>query len=251
MIIIGFLSGAIGAVGSIASTILGNRSASKEAQANRDWQEQMSNTSISRRMSDLRNAGLNPLLATDNASAGASTPSGSQAQLTKADPSWIMAMSSAKLQKEQANTQRAETKAIEAQTKAQEQENGLFEVRARKLELETRLEEQRILTEQTIQKLNNANSLDAKARVLVNAAQERNIKMSIEEAKRNIQLLDAKTDSLENTGLGQDVKFISDITSNPARLVGAIIGGLGSASARGIKALFNNRKNINESKVRK
>ena len=66
----GLFSGIAGAIGGIASTILGNNSAKHEAEKSREWQEQMSNTSISRRMQDLRNAGLNPLLAVDNASSG-------------------------------------------------------------------------------------------------------------------------------------------------------------------------------------
>lgn len=50
---------------------------SDEAQKNRDWQEMMSNTAYTRAVQDLKNAGLNPILAYQNGSA--STPSGSSA----------------------------------------------------------------------------------------------------------------------------------------------------------------------------
>lgn len=49
-----------------------------EAQKDRDWQEYMSNTETQRRMDDYRAAGINPMMAA--AGAGASTPSGAQAQ---------------------------------------------------------------------------------------------------------------------------------------------------------------------------
>lgn len=48
-----------------------------EAQKNRDWQTEMSNTEIQRRIVDLKKAGLNPVLAVTQG--GASTPSGSTA----------------------------------------------------------------------------------------------------------------------------------------------------------------------------
>ncbi|UPW41196.1 DNA pilot protein [Sigmofec virus UA08Rod_5092] len=48
-----------------------------EAQKSRDWQTEMSNTAYQRAVSDMKAAGLNPVLAYSNG--GASTPSGSTA----------------------------------------------------------------------------------------------------------------------------------------------------------------------------
>lgn len=56
-----------------------NSIAQQEAEKNRIYQTVMSNTAYQRQVADLKEAGLNPILAVYNGG-GASTPSGSQAQ---------------------------------------------------------------------------------------------------------------------------------------------------------------------------
>lgn len=60
-----------------------NAFSAAEAQKQRDWEEQMSNTSYQRQVADMRAAGVNPALSMNGA--GASTPSGSSA--TSVSPS--------------------------------------------------------------------------------------------------------------------------------------------------------------------
>lgn len=55
-----------------------NRARRSEADTQRSWQKMMSDTAITREVADLRNAGLNPILA---AGGGASTPSGGMANV--------------------------------------------------------------------------------------------------------------------------------------------------------------------------
>lgn len=74
----GLASAGLGAVGSIVGGVLGNRSAKREAQRNRDFQLMLSNTAHQREVADLRAAGLNPILSATGGP-GASTPSGSTA----------------------------------------------------------------------------------------------------------------------------------------------------------------------------
>ncbi len=179
----------VGGIASLGSTMLTNHSAKKEASRNRDFQEYMSNTAISRRMQDLRNAGLNPLLAVDNASAGASTPSGSQAQLQSFDPSWITALSNAKLQKQQEKVAKAEERKTNAEAVAQEQDNNLFESKAKMLELQIQREQQGILNDKLIAEISKTENEKKKIEIYKNACEAKGININNEKAKEELSML--------------------------------------------------------------
>ena len=77
-------AGAITGGASLIGTHLSNQANSAEAAKNRDFQEKMSNTAHQRQVTDLRKAGLNPILSA--LGSGASTPSGGQATMNDFAP---------------------------------------------------------------------------------------------------------------------------------------------------------------------
>lgn len=108
--------GTIGSVGlGVAGDLIGNKMQqsfnAREAQKNRDWQTEMSNTAYQRAATDLDAAGLNRILALGSPS---STPSGATASIEapKLGATGVAA-ASAKAQIEQANAQAKLTKAME------------------------------------------------------------------------------------------------------------------------------------------
>ena len=100
------LGGAIGAVGQERT----NASNIAQSKAQMDFQERMSNTSYQRGVSDLRKAGLNPMLAYSQG--GASTPGGTKADIGNVTAAGInAATSAAQLQNTQSQTRLNETTA--------------------------------------------------------------------------------------------------------------------------------------------
>lgn len=73
----------INAVGEFVNTVSGNKAAQefskKEAQKQRDWEEQMSNSAYQRAVKDMQKAGLNPAAMYGNTGTMASTPGGANA----------------------------------------------------------------------------------------------------------------------------------------------------------------------------
>lgn len=230
----GFLSGGLGAiagaVGGLASTILGNNSAKHEAQSNRDFQEEMSNTSVQRKVADLKAAGLNPLLAVSSASSGASTPSGSQADIKHFDPTVITTMMNGL----------ANAKLTQAQAKAQENENSIFETKADSVRLQNRLLKEGVLTAQVERELTVAKTFKEREEILTEAYKRANIEASTEKIRNEATLLGITNDYYTNGRYSEEFLnnypgFVQDKSAevnNPWSLLNTMGSAISTTTAR-------------------
>lgn len=123
----------IGGAANILGNIIGNSSAKSEASRNRQFQEKMAKNAHQYQVADLKAAGLNPILSAGGS--GASTPSGSQANINVPNLDLTKFASSAAdtilknkqqdLLDAQVDNVQAQTANTEAQTTATNLENSI------------------------------------------------------------------------------------------------------------------------------
>ena len=105
----GWLSSAIGGYFGYKGQKDTNVASAQQAKQQMDFQREMSNTAVQRRMADLKKAGINPILA---ASKEASSPAGQQAPVgNKAAAAMALATSAANVNNIKANTRFTNSKA--------------------------------------------------------------------------------------------------------------------------------------------
>ncbi len=204
----------VGGVLGIGSTALANRAERKEAQRSRDWQEEMSNTSIQRRVADLRLAGLNPLLAVSSASSGASTPTGATAGVHKFDPSFIEAMTSAYMAKKQGelvDAQRdnvnASTKNIEADTVNKNNDASLFEIRKEGMALDNMIKKYKIITEGLQQRILSTTDKKLQLEMIGQAFKNRNIDLDNQQKEAVLIVMQNEAQSFANSSTAKTIEW--------------------------------------------
>lgn len=175
----------------------------QDALDNRNWQEYMSNTSIQRRVEDMRKAGINPLLAVGNASAGASTPSGGFSSVQSNTPAMISSISSAFLASKQAKVAEAEANKINAETENISNENSIFSLKARKAQLENFLVESNLINNRVYADLMRAQTENERTMIIYNRARKLKLDLDIEGARKINDLMEYDLKDETNTPFGR------------------------------------------------
>lgn len=222
----GGIGAALGGIGSSVVSGLFNR---HEANKNRDWQEDMSNTSVQRRVEDMKAAGLNPLLSISSASSGASTPTGAQATIDSSGISnGITSGVQLYLQSKKTDSD-IKLQDQEARLKAQETLNKATEVETEKLE--QLLKGKQINTEELRQKMMYADTEKKQAELMTEISRMKNIdadtKKIVAEIANEMFELEVKKHDPANTPGGQEKKFNAETGSNPWKFGSMVLDRVG------------------------
>lgn len=144
--VIGALTGIGGAINQRESAKDTNVANAQQAQQQMDFQERMANTAHQREISDLKAAGLNPILS-GTGGAGAATPSGGMAKMENIDADSAATAQSIALNFENLKNLKETNKQIRADTTQKVQGAYLTSAQAEQARQEAELVLQRRLTE--------------------------------------------------------------------------------------------------------
>lgn len=209
----GAIAGAtIGAIGSIIGGNSANNANQSINDANIEFQREMSNTAVQRRVEDMRKAGINPILAVSNAAGGASTPVGSSVQMQNPVPSNLADMLSNSAKRK-------------LEGDLLEQQANLYDLNKKNLEADIKKKEMDINVANTIAELNSAEKLSVLENIK-NATEQRQyiraqtvaVLDSLTTARVNREWTQAKTDR-ERIGILKDALEARNIDAKTKKIL--------------------------------